>query len=1357
MKKIVTFYFLLVTLGLSGQTLVQKFYLDFGQDNPNEERRTTGVDANSNYWNNLVAPNGSPSTLDAGIAVALKNAENTTTAYVVEVARTIRSNGGANGGLATPDPALLGDLAVGTATEDYFFLDGGMGKGLFKFKNLDTAKAYKFYIYGCRTAAGNQRGVIYSLSGKNGSHGKQLNSGTGIGADGYDGNNHNVWESTLVVPAGNGEIMLELGRLFSGEMAYINALKMEEYSDFTLPVAEKRFYIDFGMNNNGLDGSPTVSPDANSNYWNNLGPAEGVNGPTNQVAVDTNISLVASDNTTTGYILETGSVMEWNGVRNGSLGGTDSPDEPTALLGDLAIKTATYDYLFINNGATAVLKFKNLDRTKQYRFNIFGSRKDDSNEGRTGRIEIAGTNTVTGIHQMGGAGIGANNESYNNKNIFVSDLIIPDAGNVITLTMTCWLGMSYINCIKLEELAGENLPDATGISFVSGDNSITQCGHSIQLTVAALPQGALLPTITWSIDNEQLAHITETGRLYAKANGSVTLTATATLKNGEIVSLNREIIILGQNIGDYSFTVMGSSIPWGEGAAPRDVNGYAWKWTNYLQNNAINTWTTNNISIGGNNTQNIIDRWNKDLFPSCSRYVYYGLSLGNEGVHERGEAAFVSWRNNMLQLIERTRKHDKIPIVGNNYPHGDFNSTDYAFVKQLNLLIHEWDVPSVNLLGAIDNGAGQWASGHIADNAHPNTAGHAEMFYAVVPSLLDAIAAGKPQPVRNQTASLALTKGTRAQSITFIPEDTLHSFTLTFSFKTNDAGTIASFITQGGDTVLLQINTQGKLAYKTYSTTPVRESSVVVNDGQWHTVSLTHYYAWGNTLFYLDGVKVNTRSILEKQVPVKFYINAFEDAPQQIEYRELFFHRAGMCTEEIQALYQGKMLKSSLEIYAPLNGDASEEQGIVNNLAQSLNTLALEERKMPCAIGNFEDLNTLLRNDLTSSYYLTDDIEIPEGTEWVPIGASSVTDNEPQQFKGTFDGCGYSIKNLKITTAGNFKGLFGRLYHATVRDLSLDNVDITGLAPTGALTGAMIGESLIERVSVSGTVSGGTEIGGIVGRVARDPSYPGYNLIRDCYVTADITATKRTTDMNAPSVAGGIAAFSHGDSGGNTGKIDIRRCYVSGAVISQENANIAGNAAGILAFYDNHNFVKMEEVIVLCDTIGAGTSNLFFSRRGPSYNQFELFDKVYARTGIILNYLNPNDKGRGAEIPEDIINYFPAATYKTQQFYDDNMSWDFDNIWTITEGEYPKLKKRNELPTSWVESKIAPEYQIVAERNGINIRFSGDFSASLFDMTGRIIYEKSAYNQLFIPVKKGIYIVKIGGKTNTYSGKMVVM
>ncbi|MFV0391161.1 MAG: sulfatase-like hydrolase/transferase [Paludibacteraceae bacterium] len=413
--------------------------------------------------------------------------------------------------------------------------------------------------------------------------------------------------------------------------------------------------------------------------------------------------------------------------------------------------------------------------------------------------------------------------------------------------------------------------------------------------------------------------------------------------------------------------------------------------------------------------------------------------------------------------------------------------------------------------------------------------------------------------------------------------------------------------------------------------------------------------------------------------------------------------------------------------------------------------------KSPQPISSIEDIDQYMRNDLSGNYYLTNNIEMPESVEWIPIGATSILDGDPQRFRGIFDGKGYSIKNLKISTQSGFKGLFGRLFHAKVRDFDLVDVNISGLAPTGGIAGAMIGESIIERVSVTGNITGGSEIGGIVGRIARDPTYPDYNLIHDCYVNANIKATKRTTDMSTPSVAGGIAAFSHSTSGGASGKIDIRRCYVAGSVISQENTSVAGNASGILTFYDNHNFVKMEEVIVLCDTIGAATSNLFFSRRGPTYDQFELFYKVYARTGIALNYLNSNDRGRGGEIPEGIIRYFPAETYKTKQFYDKNLTWDFLHTWAINEGKYPKLK-RDTLNTSVQLKKTDPPYKIYTHSGYVDVRLNGIFAVSMVDLTGKIVQSvKSALDQVIIPADQGFYILKLVESGIEYAEKVMVL
>ena len=238
----------------------------------------------------------------------------------------------------------------------------------------------------------------------------------------------------------------------------------------------------------------------------------------------------------------------------------------------------------------------------------------------------------------------------------------------------------------------------------------------------------------------------------------------------------------------------------------------------------------------------------------------------------------------------------------------------------MNLLIHEWDLPSVNMLGAIDNGSGKWADGYQngTDLYHPNTEGHREFLYAMVPSLFDAIEAGKTLPARVSGTSYTLV----GKVLEFTPEETVHPFTISFKVKGATDGTIATF-TNGGNTMGTLKIQEGKVVYNSPSQGKIVGGNVT--DNQWHVVSLTHYYAQGRTLLY------------EKLTVGKFIIGD-NSSTEGREYSELFFYRSAMNEEEINKLCDGSMLKSSLEIYAPLDGSKST----IENLAQSMNTVVVK-------------------------------------------------------------------------------------------------------------------------------------------------------------------------------------------------------------------------------------------------------------------------------------------------------------------------------------------------------------------------------------------------------------------------------
>lgn len=160
------------------------------------------------------------------------------------------------------------------------------------------------------------------------------------------------------------------------------------------------------------------------------------------------------------------------------------------------------------------------------------------------------------------------------------------------------------------------------------------------------------------------------------------------------------------------------------------------------------------------------------------------------------------------------------------------------------------------------------------------------------------------------------------------------------------------------------------------------------------------------------------------------------------------------------------------------------------------------------------------------TFVLANDIDLSTVDNWTPIG-------DGYAFGGTFDGNGYTISNLKINTTNNPTGLFGWTT-GTIKNLGVENVNITGASDVGGLIGKAAGT--VSNCYTTGSVimasyttdSGGTAVvsdaGGLVGT--------NFGKIIDCYSEANVTG-----DGN---IVGGLVGYSSGDG--------IIRCYAAGNV-----------------------------------------------------------------------------------------------------------------------------------------------------------------------------------------------------------------
>ena len=240
----------------------------------------------------------------------------------------------------------------------------------------------------------------------------------------------------------------------------------------------------------------------------------------------------------------------------------------------------------------------------------------------------------------------------------------------------------------------------------------------------------------------------------------------------------------------------------------------------------------------------------------------------------------------------------------------------------------------------------------------------------------------------------------------------------------------------------------------------------------------------------------------------------------------------------------------------------------------------------PFLISNASDLTDLHGNDLCweSDLLQTADIDMGGATWQHGIGSD---DSDSAEFVGTYDGGGYTISNLSISTTDDYAGLFGevstngeirnvgftgdvsatrtssfscdagglvgRLYQASVHNsFATGNVSTTG---SSCDAGGLIGELVSSTVTTSyatGSVTtneAGTYAGGLIGKISNSPT-----RVSDSYAHGDVTSQYTGGATRAGGLIGLLAKTS-----------DIRTSYATG------DATVpSGDAGGLIATADGY-------------------------------------------------------------------------------------------------------------------------------------------------------------------------------------------
>lgn len=222
-----------------------------------------------------------------------------------------------------------------------------------------------------------------------------------------------------------------------------------------------------------------------------------------------------------------------------------------------------------------------------------------------------------------------------------------------------------------------------------------------------------------------------------------------------------------------------------------------------------------------------------------------------------------------------------------------------------------------------------------------------------------------------------------------------------------------------------------------------------------------------------------------------------------------------------------------------------------------------------------QQVNAGVSDGTSFSAVLCNDVDLGDEA-WTPIGNGT-----GKAYKGTFDGQGYTIRNLYVTGSTSMDyGLFGTVNGGTVRNVTVEGrVEVTsdssryGIAAiVGQLYGTTGGvENCLNRASVKG----GQYVGGIVGYVAGGSS-SAEKFIKNCGNVGDVTSEGHRAAGIAANISGQVAVencYSTGTitgggwySGGISAYVDssyasVKNCYAAGSVTGSGAGAVFGKVS----------------------------------------------------------------------------------------------------------------------------------------------------------------------------------------------------
>ena len=293
------------------------------------------------------------------------------------------------------------------------------------------------------------------------------------------------------------------------------------------------------------------------------------------------------------------------------------------------------------------------------------------------------------------------------------------------------------------------------------------------------------------------------------------------------------------------------------------------------------------------------------------------------------------------------------------------------------------------------------------------------------------------------------------------------------------------------------------------------------------------------------------------------------------------------------------------------------------------------------------DGETTANAELTANIDLSEICSEESDTSWTPIGNSS-----SNSYRGTFNGANYTISGLYINRSADCQGLFGYVSGSG----KIEKLSVSGTVSGGMYVGGVVGlnSGSVEDCDFTGSVSGGYYVGGVVGANGGNVincafsgsvsgnsvgGVVGYNhsSVTNCYNTGSVSGP----DSGSGNRVGGVVGWNDIAS-------SVSNCYNTGTVTGTGTVDCVGGVVG-----DNSSIGNVKN----CYNTGKVTGSSDYSYIGGvvGNNDGTVTDCYFLQQDPAIDGIGNENTHTGATVVDNLTDQ------------DQFKGWDFIDTWRISQ------------------------------------------------------------------------------------------